>query len=190
MTLRSANTLVAFALCATALLSACSTPAPQYSISIPHVQALKTSGAKATATTTFSAEGSAANNDTISIRGNPMRSAKSTFAGYLEDAVIQEMTEAKIFNPTANTKISAVLLKNDIRAAGFVTGNGEIEARFTVTRGDKVAFNKVKRATTTWDSHFLGAIAIPNAQQNYPKLVEALLTQLYDDNDFFAAIKD
>jgi hypothetical protein len=189
-TLQFAASLVVFALGAITLLAGCSTPAPQYIISIPHVQALKTSGAKATATTPFKAEGSAANNETIGIRGNPMNSAKGTFAAYLEDAITQELTEAKIFNPSANTKISAVLLKNDISAAGIVTASGEIEARFTVMRGDKVAFNKVKRATTTWDSHFLGAIAIPNAQQNYPKLVQALLKQLYDDNEFFAALKD
>jgi hypothetical protein len=171
------------------ILSACSTPAPNYSISIPSVQKIKLSGAEPTSVGEFTSQSSSANNETISIRGNPMVSPKGTFAGYVQNALITELTEAKIFDPKSATKISATLIKNDISAAGFITASGEIEARFVVSRGTTMVFDKIKRATIQWDSSFLGAVAIPRAQENYPKLVTALLNELYADDAFFTALK-
>ena len=170
-------------------LSACSTPAPPYAVSIPNVQTLKNATTSGIAVGEFTAQASAANNESISIRGNPMVSAQGTFSKYLQSALVQELTEARLLDPKSNVQIAAVLLKNDISAAGFITASAEIEARFSVTNSGTVTFDKVKRATVEWDSNFLGAIAIPRAQQNYPGLVMALLKELYADKDFATALK-
>lgn len=170
-------------------LTACSTPAPPYAVSIPNVQAIKSAASSSLAVGEFGAQGSAANNESISIRGNPMVSASGTFAKYLQNAIVQELTEARLLDPNSTMKITAVLLKNDISAAGILTASAEIEARFAVTKVDKTVFEKIKRARIEWDSNFLGAIAIPRAQQNYPNLVSALLKELYADQDFVAALK-
>ena len=170
-------------------LTACSTPAPPYAVSIPNVQALKAATTSGVAVGEFTAQGSAANNESISIRGNPMVSAHGTFSKYLQNAIIQELTEARLLDPKSSVQITAVLIKNDISAAGFITASGEIEAKFTITNSGKVTFDKVIRATTEWGSNFLGPIAIPRAQQNYPNLVTTLLKQLYADGDFVAALK-
>ncbi len=170
-------------------LGACSTPAPPYAVSIPNVQALKSASTSGVAVGEFGAQGSAANNETISIRGNPLVAAQGTFSKYLQNAVIQELTEARLLDPKSSVQITAVLIKNDISAAGFITASAEIEAKFSVTNGGKVTFDKLIRATIEWDSNFLGAIAIPRAQQNYPNLVTALLKELYADKDFVAALK-
>lgn len=170
-------------------LTACSTPAPPYAVSIPNVQALKSAMTSGVGVGEFTAQGSAANNESISIRGNPMVSAQGTFSKYLQNAITQELTEARLLDPKSNVQITAVLIKNDISAAGFITASGEIEAKFIITNSGKVTFDKVIRATTEWDSNFLGAIAIPRAQQNYPSLVTVLMKQLYADRDFVAALK-
>jgi curli biogenesis system outer membrane secretion channel CsgG len=171
------------------LLVACATPAPNYGVVIANVQKLKESGAKPTSVGEFTAQSSAANNETISIRGNPMSSPKGTFSAYVRDALVAELTEARLLNPTSTTQVSAVLVKNDISAAGFVTANAEIEVRFVVRQGATVRYDAIKRATIEWDSNFLGGIAIPRAHANYPRLVSTLLADLYSDPAFLAALK-
>lgn len=181
--------LLAVSALALLALTACSTPAPPYAVSIPNVQALKSATTSGVAIGEFTAQGSAANNESISIRGNPMVSAHGTFSKYLQNAITQELIEARLLDPKSGLQIAAVLLKNDISAAGVITASAEIEAKFSITSGGKVTFDKVIRATTEWDSNFLGAIAIPRAQQNYPNLVTVLLKQLYADKDFVIALR-
>ena len=41
----------------------------------------------------------------------------------------------------------------------------------------------------SWDSSFMGAVAIPKAQQQYPLIVQKLLTMIWTDADFQAALK-
>ena len=47
----------------------------------------------------------------------------------------------------------------------------------------------LKTARHEWDSAFLGSIAIPRAQQNYPIVVQKLLASLYVDLEFLQALK-
>jgi hypothetical protein len=171
------------------VLSACSTPAPPYAASIPNIQTLKSAAPASVSVGEFTTQGPDANNESISIRGNPMVSAQGTFAKYLQNALIQELTEARLLDAKSDVKITAILIKNDISAAGFVTASAEMEARFSVSNSGKVVFDKTKRATVEWDSNFVGMIAIPRAQQNYPNLVTALLKELYADKDFLNALK-
>lgn len=170
-------------------LAGCAIQAPPYALSIPNVQALKSGANGGVAVGEFTADGSAANNESISIRGSPLVSPQGTFARYLQDALVQELTEARLLDSNSDVQIGAVLLKNDISAAGFNTASAEIEARFIVNRAGKPVFDKVKRVAIEWDSHFVAAMALPRAQQNYPRLVSTLLAKLYEDNEFFAAIK-
>jgi hypothetical protein len=169
-------------------LIGCATQAPPYALSIPNVQSLKSGANGGVAVGEFTADGSNANNESISIRGNPLVSPHGTFSKYLQDALVQELTEARLLDNKSDLQISAVLLKNDI-STGIGTASAEIEARFIVNRAGKTVYNKVKHAAIEWDSHFAAMVAIPRAQQNYPRLVSTLLTKLYEDNEFFTAIK-
>ena len=85
--------------------------------------------------------------------------------------------------------IAPSMLQNDIAAGGMATNSGEIEARFIVRRDNQERYNAVQRVTDTWESSFVGAVAIPKAQQQYPVLVQKLLAQLFGDVQFQAAIK-
>ena len=178
----------ALAIASLSFVGACSTPAPPYAVSIPNVQALKLANAAPISVASFSAL-PGANNESIGVRANTMVSGSGTFAKYIENALIQELTDARLLDPKADVKIGAVIIKNDISAGGFITNSAEIEARFTVTQANAVKFEKVKRAQISWDSSFLGAVAIPNAIQKYPVIVTELLKELYADKEFIAAIK-
>lgn len=111
------------------------------------------------------------------------------YAAYLADALQQELRLAGKLNPASNLEISGQLLKNDIAAGGFSTNSGEIEARFIVKNDGVQRYDKVQRAELSWDSSFMGAIAIPKAQQQYPAIVQKLLSLLWGDSDFQAAVK-
>lgn len=170
-------------------LGGCSLMAPKYPLSIDHVQKLRDSGAATAKVGAISAQGDDAHDQSISLRGNSMHSPYGSYALYLQEALTQELREAKILDANAQVEISAILLKNDVHAAGFVTASADIEARFKVMRSGQATFDKVKSAHIEWSSSFVGAIAIPRAQQHYPEAVSALLEQLYADRDFLQALK-
>lgn len=111
------------------------------------------------------------------------------FTAYLEDAIKQELSAARIFDDTATVEIGGVLIQNDINVAGISEGNGIMEARITVKRDNQMRFDKVKKATITFESSFAGAVAIPKGVESYPLLVQKLLSLFYADKEFIEALK-
>lgn len=184
MKLRLALLTLAFA-----LMTGCSTTAPAYPPSVNNLQALKAAKGTAVNVGAFTADGAAANNESIGLRAVQMTSPKGNYSNYLHDALLQDLTDAGLFDAKSGTTVTAVLLKNDISAAGVSTASGMIEARFTVTHGGAQLFDKTKRGALEWDSHFVGNIAISRARDNYPNLVTALLHDLYSDPDFINSLK-
>lgn len=182
--LRLVSTTLAFA-----WLTGCTTTAPAYQMSVSNLQALKYASGTGVNVGQFSAEGAAANNDSITLRAMKMTSANGSYSKYLHEAVLQDLTEAGLIDVKSGIQITAVLVKNDISAAGISTASGAVEARFTVTNRGLTVFDKTKRGALAWDSHFMGDIAIARARDNYPNLVTALLHDLYSDPDFIKSIK-
>jgi hypothetical protein len=169
------------------MASGCAMQAPRYQPSIDNVEALKKTPASV-ALGTFTVQ--AGVGGPISLRANSMTSpVGADYAAYLADALQQELTLAGKLDPKSKIEISGVLVKNDIAAAGMSTNSGEVEARIVVKNNGTQRFDKVKRAELSWDSSFVGAIAIPKAQQQYPMIVQKLLAQLWGDADFQAALK-
>jgi len=169
------------------LATGCAIQAPRYSPSLDNVEQLK----KAPGTAKVGSFTVAANTGgSIGLRGNPMNSSVGNdYAAYLADALQQELKLAGKLDSASKLEISGQLLKNDISAAGFSTNSGEIEARFIVKSDGSQRYDKVKRAELSWDSSFMGAVAIPKAQQQYPAIVQKLLSLLWGDADFQAALK-
>ena len=50
-------------------------------------------------------------------------------------------------------------------------------------------YDQVKSIHDVWDSSFMGAIAIPRAQERYPIMVQKLLAELYTDPAFMGALQ-
>jgi len=130
-----------------------------------------------------------ANVNSISLRAASLKSGSGTFAKYLEDALISDLTEMGFYDAAGTTRIDATLLKNDIDISGLSVGSGVLEANIKVTRAGTVRLDKNYQATTQFESAFAGAVAIPKGQSEYPNLVRAFLRQVYSDPAFVEAIK-
>ena len=148
------------------LASGCAMQAPHYQPSIDNVEVLKKSQARPMVLGSFSVQAGATGGSAIGIRGSSMASpVGADYAAYLAEALRQELALAGKLDPKSEIEVSGVLIKNDIAAGGFSTNSGEIEARFLVRSGGQLRYEAVKRAELSWDSSFVGAIAIPKAQQ-------------------------
>jgi hypothetical protein len=176
-------------LCIAALASGCSVTTPRYTASLANVQKLKDSDIQPIKVGTFQPAPGLSTAKSISLRGNSVASPyDSSYATYLAQALTQELSLAGRLEPDAQIEVSGVLQKNDI-SIPFSTGSGDIAARFVVTRSGTVRYDQVKSIHDEWDSSFVGAIAIPRAQERYPVMVQKLLTELYDDPAFIQALK-
>jgi len=183
--------LLSVSICiATLFASGCALVAPKYSASLENVDKLKAASTQSISVGKFDAVPGKGNSNPISVRGSSLTSPyNNSYATYLAEAVKQELSLAGKFAPDAQIEISGAIRKNDIDISGFVTGNGVIEARFVVTRSGKITYDQIKMINDSWGSSFVGAVAIPRAQQRYPVMVQKLLAQLYADPAFMDALK-
>jgi hypothetical protein len=169
----------------TALFSGCSITAPNYSPSVKSVQSVKASNA--TPVAVAKATAAKADVNKVSLRGNPLNSPYGTYAGYIEAALKKELSDAGLLDEKSSVVINTTLTKNNIDTA-MSKGTGDIAAIFSVTKAGKKVFEKEISAHDEWDSSFVGAIAIPNAVNAYPGLVNKLVTNLFNDKEFINAI--
>lgn len=182
--------LVPALLCAAALVGGCSVTTPRYTASLDSVQKLKDGGIQAVKVGTFQPAPGLSTDKAISVRGNSVASPyDNSYAVYLAQALTQELSLAGRLNPDAQIEVSGVLQKNDLNVPPIGSGSGDIAARFIVTRSGAVRYDQVKSIHEEWDSSFVGAIAIPRAQEKYPVMVQKLLAELCADPAFIEALK-
>ena len=175
--------------CLALFFAGCAMQSPPYSPSIDHVQLIKDKTRQAAKLGEFSVQAGAKNATSIGIRASSMSSnVGGDDAQYLAQALRSELEMAQRLDPKANIEITGVLLGTDIDT-GMSEGTGYIQARFVVKNNGAIRFDKVKRGDFKWESSFVGAIAIPAAQQAYPSVVKELLGALYGDDDFQQALQ-
>jgi len=174
-----------------AALTACSSVAPKYTLVPDNINRLRDSGMESTRLGEFNAApGNQSDVNRLTIRGGAYVSPyEGSYVNYLKEALRFELDEARLLIPNAKVELSGFLVRNELNAAGFSTADAQIEARFVVRRDGQVRFDKVLSAKYEWDSHFAGNVAIPRAQQNYPLVVQKLLSALWADKDFINAVK-
>ncbi|MBK8400156.1 MAG: hypothetical protein IPL29_03550 [Propionivibrio sp.] len=68
--------------------------------------------------------------------------------------------------------------------AAIGTGTARLGANFTVDKAGQRLFEKTLSVDSRWDSSFVGAIAIPEAMNQYTALYKELAGKLFDDRDF------
>jgi hypothetical protein len=181
--------LLMLVLVTTILTAGCSMVAPKYTASLESVQKIKDSGASGVRVGSFLSTPAKDNEASISLRGSSMGSPYGSYANYLAEALKQELSLAGKLAPDAQVEVTGTLQKNDINIPPVGSGRGDIEARFVVTRAGTPRYDQVKSLHEEWDSSFVGAVAIPRAQEEYPTLVQKLLALLYADPAFFQALK-
>lgn len=177
------------AVAAATVLVGCAGPAPNYAPSVDNVEALKKSGATPVKAGGIAVAPGLVGANSITLRANTMVSPVGAHYGdYIAAALRNELELAKLYNPQSATEISGTLLKNNIDAGGISTNAGQIEVRFVVKNGDQIRFDKLKKVEHKWESSFAGAVAIPLAANNYPVMVQKLVSSLVTDPDFIRAI--
>jgi hypothetical protein len=178
-------------LAASLFATGCAGPAPNYAPSIDNVEVLKKSGITASNVGVVTVSADLPGGKSLSLRANTMVSpVGANFGDYIATALRQELELAKLFNTQSGLEISGALLRNNIDAGGISTNEGQIEARFVVTRGGQIRFDKVKRVEHQWESSFAGAVAIPLAANNYPVMVQKLIRSLVTDPEFIQSLRN
>ncbi|RKP49427.1 hypothetical protein [Trinickia fusca] len=102
-----------------------------------------------------------------------------TWAAYLDDGIRNELTTAGNYDANASESIQATLL-----AVHLADGHADLAARFVVTQGSDVRYDKVLHAKSRWRSSFVGSIAIPAAYVGAGSIFQDLLNQFFTDPDF------
>ncbi|WP_395318352.1 hypothetical protein [Variovorax sp. UC74_104] len=125
--------------------------------------------------------------NTVRLRSARLLSPSGSFAQYLQDAMMRDLSEISVYDPKAPTRIAARVLANEIDL-GVINGAGRMEVEITVTRDTTQRLRKTYRAETAFDSSYANIVAVPAGQAAYPRLVRALLRQVYADPQFVAAI--
>ena len=171
-------------------LGGCATKAPPYQASIENVQVLQRLAPeiKVAIDTVRADEQSGASLDSITARTITIESPYGGYADYLREALRADLTSAGRLDPNAAHAINATLTRNRLDASGINVGEAEVAARFTVTEGSKVLYDKSKSATHSWESSFMGSLAAARAVQNFSVTFQKLLKTLFVDPDFGQAL--
>lgn len=172
------------------LVTGCSMTAPQYTPSVANIGQLKMVKLRPLAVEKIMPDPTlGSNNESIGLRGSSMTSPNGSYSAYLEEAIKSELQAAGLLDLSSPTRLSGVLIKNDINIGGFSTGDSIIEVRIKVTKDGGVAYDKLKTTTLQFESSFAGAVAIPKGRDMYPITVQKFIETLTADNDFISALK-
>lgn len=124
-----------------------------------------------------------------------LRSAKmvssygENFEDYLKISLEEHLMSANLFDKNSNLVITSTLLKNEVETGLVATGTADISANFTLKKDGKLIYDKTHTIHHEWESSFVGAVAIPNAVENYPIAIQKLINKLMTDNEFLIAIQ-
>ena len=124
----------------------------------------------------------------ISIRAVNLTSPDhGSFAEYLGGALETDLRAGGKLDGNSKFVIEGLLTDNQV-SAGISDGTASLAAKFSVSAEGKNVFEKTLVARSTWDSSFVGAIAIPEAINHYSSLYEELVLKLLTDQDFNSAV--
>lgn len=188
-TMRRAATVVA--ICAIAILTGCAqVPLGNPVASVDNIQAAKATGMKPVNVGVFKLEtGKDPKLDaSIAIRASTAVSPfDGSFASYLRETLATELKAAGLFDPASSVTIEGFLVDSQLDTA-ITQGSGSLAARFVVLRAGKPSYDKLLKVNATWDSSFVGAVAIPAARNEYSALYRKLVSALLADPAFRTAV--
>ena len=137
----------------------------------------------------FTADTAKVGNDTsVGIRGgNSIEAPGGSFAKHLGETLKAELQSAGLFDAASSNVVTGTLTSSVLNT-GMATADGKLGARFVVTRGGAIKYDRELSVDSTWESSFIGGVAIPLAANNYEGLYRKLITKLVDDGDFRSAL--
>lgn len=180
-----------FTVCAAALLTGCSSvplgaPAP----SADNVATARAAKLAPSQVGTFAlAPGKdPAIDKSLGVRAHSISSpVDDSFAQYLRAVLTAELAAAGLNDPASKTLITGLLLDNTVDPA-MGTGTARLAARITVNRDGQKAYERDVAVNASWESSFIGAIAIPAAINEYSGLYRKLVAELLKDDGFKRAL--
>lgn len=191
MTISAFRSLGLLAAAAAALqLTGCAMPMAAPQATIQNTAKLRTAPLAPASLGSFTlAAGQPADMDKgVSLRGSQVQSTyNGSLAQYLKETLRVELDAAGLLDPASQTVISGTLTESDADAA-IGTGTAKLGARFVVTQGQAVKYDRTLHADARWESSFVGAVAIPMAAGEYQGLYRKLTGQLFDDPAFREAL--
>lgn len=123
----------------------------------------------------------------VSVRATTLEAPQGSFARYLQETLETELRAAGLLDPAAEAVIEGSLTDRQLDPA-IGQGSGRLAARFVVRRGGRVVFDREIAAEATWESSFVGAIAIPAAINEFNALFRKLIGKLIGDQEFRGAM--
>lgn len=124
----------------------------------------------------------------LGVRSNTVSSpVDGSFAQYLKETLTVELKAAGLYDPASPLMLEGQLTDSQLDVPVSSPGTGRVAARFTVSRDKRVLYDKELVAQSSWESSFVGAVAIPTAMGQYSQLYRQLVSQLLDDPAFRAA---
>jgi hypothetical protein len=124
----------------------------------------------------------------ITVRAGTQAAPNGSYARFLGDTFAAELAGAGKLDPNSALVLSGVLIQTHVDSA-MPEASASLAAHLTLKRGDAVAFEKDLDVQATWPSSFMGAVAIPDAFNQYNALFPKLVTRLLADPDFQAAAR-
>lgn len=126
----------------------------------------------------------------VSARGHTVVSPNAnSFSQYLREALVADLRTAGKHDPNSSIVVRGWLTNNQLDASGVSVNSASLGAKFFISRGDRVLFEKEIQEQSQWESSFMGGIAIPAAINEYTALYQKLLRRLYSDDSFRKATR-
>lgn len=110
-----------------------------------------------------------------------------SFSAYLGQTAATQLRLAGKLDSASPLRLSATLTESSANPA-IGKARGALGAVFRLHRGGAVVFEKALRVEAGWNSSFIGALAIPDAEREYTALYPRLIELLFADPDFRAAL--
>lgn len=162
---------------------------PQASIST--VQAMRATAIPPLAVGTFArAENMSAQDDLrMSLRAATITAPQgSNFSSYMGDVLREQLRITGKLAPDSPFILSGLRTKGRANPA-IGKASGALAYRFLLTRNGQAIFEKELEVSGRWNSSFIGALAIPEAEKQFVALYPELLTLLFNDPDFQTALR-
>ena len=119
---------------------------------------------------------------------NQMSSPYVTYQAYLEKALSTNLELAGLSSDQSNIHIKAILIENELDT-GMAVGSAKLSANFQIISNDQMVFNETLGIKHEWESHFVGAVAMPRTVDNYVSAMQKLIDQFLLNKDVLKLLK-
>jgi hypothetical protein len=115
----------------------------------------------------------------VTVRGSSiMAEGGRKFSDHLKQTLITDLIAAGKYDADAPVVIEAELTDNTLNAAGTRTASAFMAVRFRVRRGVMTVYDRRIEQPATWESSFVGMIAIPDAINRFTEQFRLVLLRL------------